>query len=362
MTEITTRPFFRPVATAAEARLLEGVLLNTLADLRMSFGESFVRPPRQHRAAGRGHRRQHSGRLEPGPTAVPAALRRPLRRSIGDRRDPHQPLLSRGPAGVGFRSPSGLRSARDLAGGLSQQGDHPSHPAAAPAVPGVHRRERRLPGGLRNGRRRDRQRCSPTLDSQRLLAFPNPPELDVALLYSSHPSYLEISYGLVRSGARFGANNWTPVRARSDVDPVNRNILTTAEQLRELYRRGIFAVGEHGSLEEAEQTVIVENLCARVDLPMNRVEVRTDEGGDSFDLSVAKIVLKELLLLRSSRRTRVGCGLHLRRRRRGAGAPKRGHRRSRRPRGSDRGPVERPTHHGATAARRNPRRRHAPGN
>ena len=31
---------------------------------------------------------------------------------------------------------------------------------------------------------------------------------------------------------------------------------------------------------------------------MNRVEVRTDEGGDTFELSVAKILLKELLMLR----------------------------------------------------------------
>jgi hypothetical protein len=41
MTELTTRPFFSPEATAAEARLLEGALLNTLAELRLSFGESF---------------------------------------------------------------------------------------------------------------------------------------------------------------------------------------------------------------------------------------------------------------------------------------------------------------------------------
>ena len=118
------------------------------------------------------------------------------------------------------------------------------------------------------------------------------------MLYASHEDYLRISYDLVRRGIRFGANNWTPVRARSDVDPVRRNILATSDQLRELYRRGIYATGEHGSLEEAERELIIENLCARVDLPMNRVEVRTDEGGDSFELSVAKIVLKELLMLR----------------------------------------------------------------
>ncbi len=139
------------------------------------------------------------------------------------------------------------------------------------------------------------------LDSQRLLAFPNPRELDVPGLYASHKDYLRISYDLVRRGVRFGANNWTPVRARSDVDPVRRNILATSDQLRELYRRGIYVSGEHGSLEDAERELIIENLCARVDLPMNRVEVRTDEGGDTFELAVAKIVFKELLMLQGLR-------------------------------------------------------------
>jgi acetylornithine deacetylase/succinyl-diaminopimelate desuccinylase-like protein len=88
------------------------------------------------------------------------------------------------------------------------------------------------------------------------------------------------------------------VRARSDVDPVRRNIMATSEQLRELYGRGIYPTGEHGSLEEAEEALVVENLCARVDLPMERVEVRTDEGGDDLELSTAKILFKELLMLR----------------------------------------------------------------
>ncbi|MDG6910127.1 MAG: hypothetical protein JRN08_07130, partial [Nitrososphaerota archaeon] len=51
------------------------------------------------------------------------------------------------------------------------------------------------------------------------------------------------------------------------------------------------------NLEEAEQALLVENLCARVDLPMNRVEVRTDEGGDTLELSASKIAFKECLML-----------------------------------------------------------------
>jgi succinyl-diaminopimelate desuccinylase len=136
------------------------------------------------------------------------------------------------------------------------------------------------------------------VDSLRLCAFPNPDALDLPELYADHESYLEISRDLVRRHVRFGANNWTPVRARSDVDPINRNILATSEQLRELYRRGIYAAGENGGLEEAEQALIVSSLCARVDLPVNRVEVRTDDGGGSFDLTVAQVTLKELLMLR----------------------------------------------------------------
>ncbi len=132
--------------------------------------------------------------------------------------------------------------------------------------------------------------------SRRWLTFPNSPELDVPGLYASHARYLEISHELVRSGRRFGANNWTPVRARSGVEPVMRNIQATAEQLRELYRRGLYANGE-ASLEEAERAVMVENLCARVDLPMSRVEVRTDEAGEDFELAVAKVVFKQLLML-----------------------------------------------------------------
>ena len=41
MTEITTRPFYSAIAAASEAVLLEGVLINTLADLRLSYGEAF---------------------------------------------------------------------------------------------------------------------------------------------------------------------------------------------------------------------------------------------------------------------------------------------------------------------------------
>ncbi len=297
MTEITTRPFYSAAATAAEARLLEAVLLNTLADLRLSFGEPFY--------ATHGNL---PGPLDVTEDSIPRgwnlARRRYLRRCVAmfgarlatagihtNHSFPeallswdfvHLPPAERaGTSLEEFRTRALIRATRLL---------RPFCPVfiAVSAASPVGTED---VGG----------RLVPVLtevDSQRLLTFPNPEQLDAPHLYASHEAYLEISYDLVRRGVRFGANNWTPVRARSGVDPVNRNIMATSEQLRELYRRGIYAAGEEGGLEEAERTVIVENLCARVDLPMNRVEVRTDEGGDSFELSVAKIVLKDLLMLR----------------------------------------------------------------
>jgi acetylornithine deacetylase/succinyl-diaminopimelate desuccinylase-like protein len=41
-----------------------------------------------------------------------------------------------------------------------------------------------------------------------------------------------------------------------------------------------------------------QNLMARINLPMGRVEVRTDEGGHALDLDIANLTLKHLLLLR----------------------------------------------------------------
>ncbi|HNB36781.1 MAG TPA: hypothetical protein PK414_11215, partial [Anaerolineales bacterium] len=68
-------------------------------------------------------------------------------------------------------------------------------------------------------------------DSIRNLTFPNPREVDLPDLYRSYNDYLQISYDLVRRGVRFGNNNWTPVRARSFSEPVERIISTTSEQL-----------------------------------------------------------------------------------------------------------------------------------
>lgn len=296
MTEATTRPWFDPAATAAEARLLEAVLANVLADMGRVHGRTLL------------------------------ALHGPLPCPTNVSRDSI-------PGGWNLARRRYLERCVELFGGrLATAGVHTNHslPEALLSWDFLH-----LPLSERRGRTLETYRndvvirltrllrpycplfiavsaASPlTLgevegrpevvlgeaDSHRLLAFPNPPELDVPSLYASHGEYLRISYDLVRNGVRFGANNWTPVRARSDVDPVNRNILGAAEQLRELYRRGLYpAAGEVG-LAEAERRLIEERMCARVDLPMQRVEVRTDEGGDDLALATAKIAFKELLAL-----------------------------------------------------------------
>lgn len=135
-------------------------------------------------------------------------------------------------------------------------------------------------------------------DSIRNLTFPNPPAIDLPDLYRSYNDYLEISYDLVRRGVRFGNNNWTPIRARSFAEPVERIISTTSEQLASLYARGLFAAGEATPPEEMALQIEKQNLMARINLPMGRVEIRTDEGGHALDLDIANLTLKHLLLLR----------------------------------------------------------------
>ena len=135
-------------------------------------------------------------------------------------------------------------------------------------------------------------------DSIRNLTFPNPPIIDLPDLYRSYNDYLQISNDLVRRGVRFGNNNWTPIRARSFAEPVERIISTTSDQLVSLYARGLFAVGEATPPEEMALQIEKQNLMARINLPMGRVEIRTDEGGHSLDLDIANLTLKHLLLLR----------------------------------------------------------------
>ena len=135
-------------------------------------------------------------------------------------------------------------------------------------------------------------------DSIRNLTFPNPIELDLPGLYQSLESYLNISYDLVRRGIRFGNNNWTPIRARSFAEPVERLIEMTSEELHDLYGRGLFVLGQDQPLQEIVSQIEIQNLLARINLPMARLEVRSDDGGNPLDTEIANLILKQLLLMR----------------------------------------------------------------
>lgn len=297
MIEFATRPYYSPVGAACEVKLLEGLLLDVLSDFGLSLSDRFFL--------------LHGNLLSP---VAPDAGSIPEGWSLAKKRYLAKCVSLFGPR-------------------LATAGIHTNHslPEALLSWDFFHlpRREResktlvefrnqamiRITRLLRpfcplfiavsaaSPLRTETAEGKPVVvfdaaDSHRLLTFPNPETLDVPYLYASHEDYLRISCGLVRSGLRFGGNNWTPVRARSDVDPVNRILSTTSEQLAELYRRGLYSPDVHSGLDAAERALIIENLCAIVDLPMSRVEVRTDEGGDSLDLAIAKVAFKELLMLR----------------------------------------------------------------
>jgi succinyl-diaminopimelate desuccinylase len=135
-------------------------------------------------------------------------------------------------------------------------------------------------------------------DSVRNLTFPNPPEIDQPDLYRSYKDYKAVSYDLVNRGVRFGNNNWTPVRARSFAEPVERLISTTGDQLKDLYTRGLYSIGETTPPEEMARQIEKQNLLARINLPMGRVEIRTDDGGHPMAIDLANLTFKHLLLIR----------------------------------------------------------------
>jgi gamma-glutamyl:cysteine ligase YbdK (ATP-grasp superfamily) len=59
----------------------------------------------------------------------------------------------------------------------------------------------------------------------------------------------------------------------------------------------MYSVGEDLPEEEMVQ-IEIQNLMARINLPMARVEVRTDDGGHPIETDIANLTLKHLLLIR----------------------------------------------------------------
>ncbi len=300
MIEWATRPYFSPRGAIYEARLMEAALINALHRAGVNFGE------RLHYWHGNllfltdiGHH------AIPGNWAI--AKRRYLERCVdlyGDTLatagihsnlslpEPmlawdfmHQPPNGRNGAATQhfdeYKSEFYITAARLLRAFASL------FIATAASTP--------MQAQVRNGRA---VVALTEYDSVRNLTFPNPPAIDLPDLYRSYNDYLQISYDLVRRGVRFGNNNWTPVRARSFAEPVERLISTTSDQLTALYARGLYSVGEATPAEEMAQQIEKQNLMARINLPMGRVEVRVDDGGHPLDVDIANLTLKHLLLLR----------------------------------------------------------------
>ena len=297
MLEWTTRPHYSPMHTIYEARLLEACQRNALARAGRRYGE------RLHAL--------HGNLLRPvsvGHDSIPGgwnlAKRRYLERCVdlygadlatagihtnlslpepllvwdfmhlrpSDRGDGH---LDDYKNRVYIEATRGMRAFAALF--IATTASTPLRPAMREGEPAVVLTE---------------------FDSVRTLTFPSPEAIDLAELYRSHADYLRLSYDLVRRGIRFGNNNWTAVRARSFAEPVERLISLSSTQLEDLYRHGLYAEGEQAPVEAMAQQVVIENLLARIDLPMARVEIRTDEGGHPLELDIANLTFKELLLLR----------------------------------------------------------------
>lgn len=297
MVEWATRPYYTPRGTIYEARLMEGALINALHRAGVDFGE------RLHYWHGN-LLFLTDIRHQSIPGDWPIAKRRYLEKCVdlyGDTLatagihtnlslpDPlfawdfmHLPASERGDKHLDdFKSEFYITAARLLRAFASL------FIATAASTP--------LQAQVRDGRA---VVVLTQFDSIRNLTFPNPPAIDQPDLYRSYNDYLQISYDLVRRGVRFGNNNWTPIRARSFADPVERIISTTSEELTALYSRGLFAVGQATPPEEMALQIEKQNLMARINLPMGRVEVRVDDGGHSLDIDIANLTLKHLLLLR----------------------------------------------------------------
>ncbi|BDU69994.1 hypothetical protein GETHOR_20950 [Geothrix oryzae] len=297
MIEWVTRPYHTPKGAVYEGRLLEAALINALAKAGRTFGE-----PLHY---------WHGNLLvlpEIGPDCVPMswhlAKRRYLQRCVElygtelatagthSNLSLPEPMLAWDfmhlPASErGDRHLDDYKNQVYITGTRLMRAFAALFIAASASTP--------LQASLEDGK--PVVRLTP-FESVRNLTFPNPPALDVPDLNRSHSDYLRLSYDLVRRGVRFGNNNWIPVRARSQAEPVERLIQVTSDQLHDIYARGLFAAGETRNVEDMAAQIERQNLFARIDLPMARVEVRTDDPGHELALDVANLTLKHLLLLR----------------------------------------------------------------
>lgn len=297
MVEWATRPYFSPRGAVFEARLMEAILLNALSKAGRLFGERLY--------AWTGNlpvQTEFNRGSVPGSWHI--AKRRYLERCV----DLYGGLLATTGTHSNLSLPDPLLAWDFVHLPASERGDAHLDDYKSQFYITATRLMRAFAALFiatsastpLQARERDGQPVVvlTNIDSTRNLTFPNPPEIDRPDLYRSYQDYLSLSYDLVRRGIRFGNNNWTPVRARSFAEPVERLIAVTSEQLLDLYSRGLYSLGETPSVDEIAHQIEIQNLMARINIPMARVEVRTDDGGHSMDLEVANLTLKHLLMIR----------------------------------------------------------------
>ena len=296
MIEWVTRPYYSPVGAVYESRLLEACLTNALARAGRSFGERLYY--------------LHGNLLSPvevGHDSIPGGWNLAKRRYLERCVDLYGARLATSGIHANLSLPEPLLAWDFMHLSPSERGDeHLDSYKNRVYIEGTRlmrafaalfiatSASTPLRPGVRDGLPIVELSES---DSVRSLTFPSPDTLDLPHLYRSHADYLRISYDLVRRGVRFGNNNWTAVRARSFAEPVERLIAVSSDQLHSLYRRGLYASGETETVEDMAEKIVIQNLLARIDLPMARVEVRTDEGGHPLDLDVANLAFKEILLI-----------------------------------------------------------------
>ena len=297
MIEFATRPHFSPRGAVYEARLMEAVLVNALARAGANFGESL--------------NYWHGNLLYPttiGHDSIPGTWGIAKRRYLEHCVDLYGDSLATAGIHVNLSLPDPLFEWDFMHLPASERGERHVDQFKSEFYITATRLMRAfaalfiatsastpLQARLQDGR------AVVVLtgnDSERNLTFPNPPEIDLPDLYRSYKDYKRISYDLVRRGVRFGNNNWTPIRARSFAEPVERLISMTSDQLSDLYTRGLYAVGEAAPPDEMARQIEEQNLKARINLAMGRVEIRTDDGGHSLPVDLANLTLKHLLLIR----------------------------------------------------------------
>ncbi|MGW8249808.1 MAG: M20/M25/M40 family metallo-hydrolase [Anaerolineales bacterium] len=297
MIEWATRPYYSPRGTVYEARLMEGILLNALDKVGRQFGRSLY--------AWHGNLLYKTA---VGHQSIPDSWHLAKRRYLERCVDLYGDALATAGTHANLSLPEPLLAWDFMHLSPADRGDTQFDEYKSQFYITATRLMRAFASlfiatSASTPFQADLRDGQPVvvlkdIDSIRNLTFPNPESIDLPDLYRSYDDYLHQSYELVRSGVRFGNNNWTPVRARSFAEPVERLIAVTSDQLNDLYSRGLYVLDSAPSMEEMAAQIEKQNLLARINLPMSRVEVRTDDGCHPMDLEIANLTLKYLLLVR----------------------------------------------------------------